>query len=76
MKRKLPATVLARWRAEDWDDETMTASRYTYFIQDEDGYTGEQTDLTEAEAAQYSWGRCEDNLTGGSQCGELREVAK
>ena len=27
--QKLPETVLARWKAEDWDDDSMTASQYT-----------------------------------------------
>ena len=64
--QKLPETVLARWKAEDWDDDSMTASQYRY--ETEDG----PIELTDAEAARYSWGTCEDNLTGGSQRGWLR----
>ena len=63
--RDLPETVLARWTAEDWDDETMTACRYTY--ETEDG----PIELTPEEADLYVWGQNDDNLTGGSQSGYL-----
>lgn len=62
----LPARIIARWRAEDWDDRTMTASRYEYYTMD-----GERIELTEKQARLYTWGQTEDNLTGGSQLGEL-----
>ena len=71
--RTLPQAVIARWNAEDWDDATMTASRYTYQAFEEDALPGEEIELTEDEARLYSWGQCEDNLTGGSQRGTLRE---
>lgn len=67
--RILPEFVLARWAAQDWDDETMTASHYTY----EDG-DGNPIELTESENNRYSWGYCEDNITGGSQGGWLRSA--
>lgn len=70
--RTLPARVRARWTAEDWNDETMTASKYSYEIMDEDGLSLGPIELTEAEADQYSWGTCDENLTGGSQVGDLR----
>jgi hypothetical protein len=66
---ELPEVILARWDAEDWDDRTMTASRYRYEDQD-----GNPIELTEEQANLYSWGQCEDNLTGGSQSGRLAEV--
>ena len=64
-EKQLPETVLARWSAEDWDADTMTASHYTY--ETENG----PIELTEAEADQYTWGRTEDNITGGCQRGCL-----
>ncbi len=64
----LPQNVIARWDAADWDDDTMTASRYRY----EDADTREPLELTEAEADRYAWGQSQDDLTGGSQAGELR----
>lgn len=66
--QQLPNEVLARWKAEDWNDETMTASHYSY----EDG-EGNPIELSEQEVSQYSWGNCEDNITGGSQGGWLRD---
>lgn len=59
---KLPDTVLAQWLAEDWDDDKMTASRYTY----------ETEDGRPVEAGRYAWGQTEDNNTGGCQRGDLR----
>ena len=70
--RTLPTRVRARWNAEDWDDAKMTASKYIYEIMDDDGLSLGPIDLTESEANQYSWGICDDNLTGGSQVGILR----
>ncbi len=66
--RELPETVLARWKAADWDEETMTASAYQY--ETEDG----PIDLTESEADRYTWGQGEDNITGGCQRGWLRNA--
>lgn len=63
----LPIEVIARWDAEDWDDEKMVANHYTY----QDLETGVEIPLTEAQAALYAWGQCMDNLTGGSQGGTL-----
>lgn len=67
----LPERVLARWKAEDWNDRTMEADKYTYFAMDEYGYTTE-IELTDADLARYSWGITEDDLIGGSQMGTLR----
>lgn len=64
--RDLPVSVLARWKAEDWDDDSMTASEYAY--ESEDG----PIDLTESEADLYAWGNTDDNITGGCQRGSLR----
>ena len=64
----LPLTVIARWDAEDWDDEKMVASKYRYQAAD----TFEPIELTEEQAARYAWGQCDDNITGGSQAGDLR----
>lgn len=68
-EKTLPENVIAYWDAEDWDDERMVATSYRY----EDADTREPVEITEAEAARYAWGTCCDNLTGGSQSGELRE---
>lgn len=72
---QLPEHVLASWRAEDWDDEKMVASEYTYKAMDEDGYFSINIELTKEQAALYSWGTCDDNLTGGSQAGSLQVKA-
>lgn len=68
----LPERVLARWKAEDWNDRTMEADKYTYFALDEDFYATVEIELTEADLAKYSWGTTEDNLLGGMQVGTLR----
>lgn len=62
----LPYNVLARWDAADWDEDTMTASRYKYYAD------GQPIELTESQAAMYAWGQCEDEITGGCQAGSLR----
>ena len=62
----LPGSVTARWDTADWDDENMVASKYTYEA------FGVPIELTEEEASQYTWGQTEDNITGGSQRGDLR----
>lgn len=67
---KLPENVIARWDAADWNDESMTASAYRYEAAD----TREPVELTKSEASRYAWGQCQDDLNGGSQTGELREV--
>lgn len=64
----LPESIVARWNAEDWDDHKMVARRYSY----EDAETSGPIELTEAQADQYIWGACHDDLTGGSQAGKLR----
>ena len=46
----------------------MVARRYRY----EDADTGAAVELTEEQADDYSWGQCEDNITGGCQLGERR----
>lgn len=65
---KLPTNVIARWDAEDWDDERMVASKYRY----EDLDSGDAVELTEVDASLYVWGQTEDNMTGGSQAGSLK----
>lgn len=65
--RILPTHIIARWKAEDWDDEKMIASEYTY----EDADTREPIELTETEAREYSWGQTADDCSGGSQAGSL-----
>lgn len=64
LPHNLPRNVIARWRKEDWDDATMTASHYDYA----DLETGKPIELTEEEAGLYYWGQ---NITGGSQAGRL-----
>lgn len=66
---ELPQRVLARWNKEDWDDERMIAAQYRYY----DAQTGEEIELTEEQASRYTWGQTADNITGGSQAGDLRE---
>lgn len=68
MENELPENVLASWDADDWDDETMTASTYRY----KDLETGDPIELSESQAAMYIWGQCEDNVTGGTQAGTLK----
>lgn len=70
----LPHQVLAHWKAEDWDDDTMTASRYTYEALDNDGLGDGPIALTEKQASLYTWGQIDDNLDGGSQLGCLQET--
>ncbi len=63
----LPGSVLARWKDEDWDEETMTASQYEY-VETE---SGNLVQLTEEEASRYCWGQTEENDYGGCQRGTL-----
>ena len=70
-QKTLPQEVLAHWNAADWNDEKMTASKYTYTSLD-DATFGDPLELTDEESAMYSWGQCEDNITGGTQAGTLR----
>ena len=64
---ELPKTVIARWDAADWNEEKMIATSYRY----EDMNTLEDIELTEAQAALYSWGQCEETASGGCQGGTL-----
>ena len=67
----LPEHVVATWDAADWDDDKMTASRYRYYTVDECGYRDAEIELTDEQAARYTWGTCNDTTTGGMQWGEL-----
>lgn len=69
MAQTLPTRVLARWAKEDWDDDRMVATHYRYY----DADSGEEIELTEEQASHYTWGQTDDNITGGSQAGDLRE---
>jgi hypothetical protein len=63
----LPEKVIARWGAEDWADDRMTAIRYRYETID-----GELVELSEKDIVErYAWGQVEDNTAGGSQTGVL-----
>lgn len=73
MHKALPEKVIAHWKAEDWDDQTMTASRYAY-TDAQTGETGEPVELTEEEASRYTWGQTDDHGWGGSQAGRLMEL--
>lgn len=69
----LPESVLARWDAEDWDDERMIATCYRYEAMNaEYPQMRSSIELTEAEAALYTWGPAQDDITGGSQVGRLQ----
>ena len=63
----LPAAVLARWDAADWDAARMVARRYRY----EDAETHAPLALTDEEAGLYVWGQTEEDVTGGAQAGRL-----
>jgi hypothetical protein len=77
-RSNLPGSVLARWKAEDWDEETMTASRYEYVElgETESGNLVQvgPIELTEEEASRYYWGQTEDNDYGGCQRGTLARI--
>ncbi len=70
--KHLPVNILARWDSGDWNENSMTASRYRYT----DIETSDPVELTEAEADLYIWGQTEDNITGGTQSGRLAQLEK
>lgn len=60
-----PMTVIASWKAADWNETTQTASKYSY----RDAATGAAITLTEDVANEYSWSDPQETADGGEQYG-------
>lgn len=60
-----PMTVIASWKAADWNETTRTASKYSY----RDAETNEAITLTEDAANEYFWSDPQEVRGGGEQRG-------
>lgn len=60
-----PMTVIASWKAADWNETTQTASKYSY----RDAETNEAITMTEDAANEYCWSDPQEVRGGGEQRG-------